>query len=280
VRRRSAGTSGRAVATLAAVAAALCVAVVVGPPWLAARGPDADLADHRHLTEALRGGFVEYWRSGDRDLSPALARVVDYWFRFHLAKALIAAILLVVLVALGRLLWSAFLRAGGLGAGRRAAPAAAGVLVTLLALVSLLVVMANVQGVVAPFASLLPMLTDGGADGEQAATLTEVRQQLAAYRGAGAPPAVAVMVDDFALYHAAMVVIGAIVAVGFVVACVASWTRRARTASSDTRARRLLASFGLLSALPALAAIVLVTANATVAADPAPALLALFDGGW
>jgi hypothetical protein len=74
------------------------------------------------------------------------------------AKAVIAAILLIVL---GVLLWKAFLSAAGLGAGKRSALASAGVLVMMPALFSLVVVMANVQGAAAPFASLLPMLADG-----------------------------------------------------------------------------------------------------------------------
>src|SRR6185295_15066159 len=106
-----------------------------------------------------------------------LERVVDYWFRYHVAKAVIATILLIVLVALGVLLWKAFLRAGGLGAGRRVALASAGVLVTMLAVFSLAMVMANIQGAVAPFASLLPMLTDGPTDGELAGTLDQVTQR-------------------------------------------------------------------------------------------------------
>jgi hypothetical protein len=269
------------VPALAALAAVLCAAVVVGPPRLAAGRSDGRLADHRHLTEAFRAAFAGYWRSGDRDLSPGLARVVDYWFRFHVAKASIAAVLLVVLVALGVLLWNAFVRTGGLGRRRRAALASAGVLVTALAMVSLAVVMANLQGVVAPFASLLPMLMEGAPDGELAPTLAQVRQGLATAPGAGGrtAPALQVMIDDFGLYHVAMAVIGTVVGVVLVVLSVVSWTRFRRTASSDRRARRVWASFGALSVSLLLFAILLVVANVTVAADPAPALLALFDGG-
>ncbi|MBO4209944.1 hypothetical protein GSF22_28715, partial [Micromonospora echinofusca] len=152
---RSTGVPGRVLATLGALAVLLATAFVVAPPVLAGR-PGGGFADRRHLSEALRGAFVGYWRSGDPDLSPALTRVVDYWLRYHLAKAVIAALLLAVLVALGIRLGRAFRRDGGPGAGRRGALASAGIVVTVLASFSLALVMANVQGAVAPFASLLP----------------------------------------------------------------------------------------------------------------------------
>src|SRR5687768_3628962 len=118
---RSADFSGRALATLAALAAALGAAFVVAPATLAASGPGGGFADQRHLTEALRPAFVEYWRSGDRELSPALAGVVDYWLRYHVAKAVIAAVLLTVLVVLGTRLWTALLNVAGPAPGRRIA---------------------------------------------------------------------------------------------------------------------------------------------------------------
>jgi hypothetical protein len=61
---------------------------------------------------------------------------------------------------------------------------------------------------------------------------------------------------------------------------VASWKRCARTEASERRARRVFRSFGLLSALLSLAVAVVAVANITVTADPAPALLGLFEGGW
>lgn len=266
---------------LTALAVALAAAFVVAPRTLAA-SRSGGFVDERSLVEALREAFVEYWSSGDRDFSPGLERVVDYWVRYHVAKAVIAAILLMVLVALGVLLWKAFLRAGGLGAGRRAALASAGILVTMLALFSLVMVMANVQGVVAPFASLLPMLAIGATDGELADTLDQVRQRLADSLSAGdrTPPALEVMISDFSRYHVALAVVAAIVTVALIGMSVGLWKRLARTGSSDRRTRRVLGSFGVLSALLSLLVIVVVVANTTNAADPAPGLLAFFEGGW
>jgi hypothetical protein len=148
------------------------------------------------------------------------------------------------------------------------------------ALVSLAAVMANVQGAIAPFASTMPMLVDGPTDGALGDTLAQVRQRLAsAGQGDQTSPALDVMTDDFARYHVAMAVIASMVAVALIGLSVALWTRFSR-ARSDRRTRRVLGSFGVLSGLLSLLVIVLAVANATTAANAAPALLAHFDGGW
>ena len=277
---RTAGIPGRVVALLAVLAVALAAAFVAAPRVLASIGPGGGFAGRRDLVHALRESFIGYWRSGDRDLSPGMDRVVEYWFRYHLAKAAIAALLLIVLVTLGARAWQAFLRAGSGGTAQRFALASAGVVVTMLALLSLLVVMANLQGAVAPLSSLLPMLTDGATGTRLTGTLHQVRQGLARSPGTDGPPALHVMISDFALYHVAMVVIAAIVAAVFIGISALLWKRFARREPSGRRARRLLGSFAVLSALLSLAMIVLAVANTTVAVHPAPALLTFFQGGW
>lgn len=279
---RFAAAPGRALATLVAVAASLVAAFVVAPPVLAGGGSAGGFADERHLIDAVRAAFVGYWRSGSRDLTPDLDRIVDYWFQFHLVKAATAAILLIVLVVLGVLIWKAFVRGGGLRTGKGAAQASSGVLVTILALVSSAALMANVQGAATPFASLFPMLTDGAPDAELAATLDQARQRLAESPGVGGrtPPALEVMISGFSWYHVAMVVIASIVAVVLIGTSVVLWTRFARMGTSDGRERRVVGSFGVLAVVLSLAVIVLVVANATTAADRGPALLALLEGGW
>lgn len=279
---RSGGTPGRALAMLSALAVILTAAFVAAPRLLAARGADGGFAGQGDLVESLRESFTGYWSSGTGDLSPSLERVVDYWFRYHLAKAAIAAVLLVVLTVLGVRVWKAFARAGGQGMAKRAALALAGVLVTMLALTSLLAVMANIQGAAAPFASLLPMLTAGATGARLSGTLDQVRRQLADYPGVGGhtTPALEVMVSDFSRYHVAMAVIAAIVAAVLVGVSAVLWRRFAGTDRSARRARRVLGSFGVLSALLALAMVVIAVANTATAAGPAPALLAFFEGGW
>lgn len=279
---RSVVLPGRAVAGLVVLALALVAAFVVAPGALAASSSGGGFVERRSLIEAVRGAFVEYWASGDIGFPPALVGVVDYWFRYHVAKGLIAAVLLVVLSALGIHLCRGFLSAAGIGLGRRVALALACAFVSMLALFSLLIVVANIQGAVAPFASLLPMLVVGPMDGELATTLDQVKQRLGDFPGAGHqnPPALEVMVREFSQFHVAMAVLAAVVAVVFVGMSVLLWKRFARTRSSDGRTRGLLGSFGVLSGLFLLVMIVLAVANATTAADPAPALLAFFEGGW
>jgi hypothetical protein len=233
---RSASVPGRALATLAALVAVLAAAFVVAPPRLAASGPAADLADQGHLVAAFRTAVVGYWHSGDRNYPPALQHVVDYWFRFHLIKGGIAALLLIVLGALTVLLWRTFLRADGLGTGSRAALVSAGTAAPMLALSALAVVMANLQGAMAPFA--------------------------------------------FARYHAALAVIAAVVVVALLSLSVMFWRSFARVGSTDRRTRRVLGWFGVFSSLSSLIVAVLVVANTGTATDPAPALLALFNGGF
>ncbi|WP_205718030.1 hypothetical protein [Actinomadura soli] len=261
---------------------ALAAAFVVAPRFLAGVGPGSGFTGERDLVEALRTSFTGYWSSGDRDLSPGMESVVDYWFRYHLAKAAIAALLLIVLVALGVRVWKTFAKADGLGTGKSVALASTGVLVTMLALFSLVAVMANLQGVVAPYASMLPMLTADATDAQLTGTLDQIRRQLADSPGTDGhtAPALQLMIDDFARYHVAMAVIAAIVAAALIAVSAVLWRWFARTERSDRRTRRVLGSFGVLSALLALAGIVVAVANTTTAADPTPALHAFFQNGW
>ncbi|MFJ3493677.1 hypothetical protein ACIPPJ_08745 [Streptomyces sp. NPDC086091] len=299
---RSAGPPARVPAVLGGLAVVLLAAFVLAPGPLASIGTDGSLAERDGLVAAVREVFVGYWRSGGPGFSPELERVVDYWFRYHMVKAVLAALLLAVFAALGTHLWRAFLRAGavdadgagkttgatgrGTRAGRRVALASGGTLVTGLGLLSLLTVMANIQGAAAPFSSLLPLLPTGARDRELSGTVGEVRRGLAgsaSESGAARPPALTVMVDDFSRYHVAMAVIATVVALTLVVLAVRLVAaRRGLTAAhpADLRTRRLLTVFGALTAVTALAVSVVVAANTTTAADPAPALLAFFDGGW
>ncbi|MFD7493644.1 hypothetical protein ACFV8T_14715 [Streptomyces sp. NPDC059832] len=267
---------------LVALAVVLVPAFVIAPRPLATSMSDGGFDDRRKLIDSFSESFVGYWSSGDRNFSPDLENVVDYWLHYHVVKAVIAAILLIVFIALGVHLWKAFLRAGGLKAGSRAALASAGAVVTVLALCSLAAVMANIQGATAPLSSLLPMLPIHASHGELADTLDQVRQLLADYPNTGdrTPPALEVMVGDFSRYHAVIAVAATAVAVVLAGMSGASWKRFARTGASDRRTRRVLRSFGLLSALLSLAVIVVAVANTATTANPAPALLAFFKGGW
>lgn len=217
------------------VALLLGLAFVLAPRWIAAR-----FADEGAIRAALGAAYPEYRLAGERAFTPALQAVVDYWFRYHLVKAVAAVALVVVLAVLLR--WS----------GNTAAKVVAGVL----ALGALAPAAANIQGATAPFAALLPMLPDA----ELAAA---GRDSSSGERS----PALAVMIDDFARYHAVLAVLAAVVALGFLAAGIALFAKRAL----------LLGGIGIVLALGIGTVAV---ANAGTARDPEPGLAALFDGGW
>ncbi len=279
---KSAGIPGRALAALIALVAGLAVAFVVAPPRLAAGGTASDLADHGRLVAAFRTAVVGYWRSGDANYPPALQRVVDYWLRFHLIKGGIALLVLIALVTLTALLLRTYLRADGLGTGSRAALVSAGAAGPVPALFALAVVMANVQGALAPFSSLMPMLMEGRPDAGLAATLTQAREQLSGTHRTGGytPPALDRMVTDFAWYHAAMAIVTAVVVIALLGLSVMFWRGFARAGSTDRRARWVWGWLGVFTALSALIMVVVLVANAGTAMDPAPALLGLFNGSF
>ncbi|MEV4281915.1 hypothetical protein [Actinoplanes xinjiangensis] len=231
------------------LAVVLAGAFVAVPPLLAPRRSEAA------LTGAVRDAVAEYWLSGAREFPPALAGLVEYWTGYHLIKAVTAGLLLIVLVVLA------------VRAGRRPALAS---LAAVPALFAAALVMANVQGALAPFASLLPMAVGGGAP----SALEPARENLAGSLASGASPApaVEVMVADFAYYHVAMVVIAAVVAVALAVVSWSFWKRPAVMPG-----RRWWA---VSSAVAALLVSVIAVANTGTAADPAPALLAFLGGGW
>jgi hypothetical protein len=276
---RSTPVPVRSLATLSALVVGLGVAFVVVPPWLATRGSAHDLANRHRLGIAVRRAVAGYWRSGDRGFPPALQQIVDYWFRFHLIKAGIAALGLITLGTLAVLLWRTFQQAGALRASGRAGLVAAGTGVSVLALGALTAVMANLQGAVAPFASLLPLLMDGTPDARVARVLAQARSQLAgSHLTSGyTPPALDVMVSDFSRYHVALAVMAAVAALVLLGLSAVSWRTFARAGSAQ---RRVWAWFGASSAVLSLAALVLLVANLSVVREPAPALLSLFSGGF
>ncbi|WP_123666290.1 hypothetical protein [Actinocorallia herbida] len=258
---------------LALVAVASAWAFVVAPRVLAGVGTGTGFGGRAELVEAMSASFDGYWASGRREPAAGLASVIEYWARYHVAKAALAGMLLAVFGLLAVRLWRAYARSGGSGRGRRAALASGGGAAAGLAVFALVTVMANVQGAITPFASLLPMLP---ADG----TLAEARRNLAAAPGGPHPPALDLMIEDFARYHAVMAVIAAVVAAALLLGGALLWRATARTERSARSARRVLGTFGILAALLAAALVVVAVANTGTAADPSPAFLAFLEGGW
>ncbi|MER5712956.1 tat (twin-arginine translocation) pathway signal sequence [Streptomyces sp. NPDC042898] len=262
----------RQIGILAVVTAALLAAFFVVPNSLAHQGVDTG-----NIRAAFRSGMVGYWESGSQDFPRQLEAAVAFWFRFHLVKAGVSALLLAATVALGVVLRRQWRRAAVDRPGRVLLVPPA-LLVALLGPFALVGLVANVQGATAPFASLLPLLTNGGADGELATTLAQIRQQLADYPAGAHAPALTAMVSDLALYHAVLAAMAALVTVALAAIAVVQW--RQHRATSDGRSRRAMKLGITVSVLLSGVVFVVALANTTTATHSAEALAGLFNGGW
>ncbi|WP_043506122.1 hypothetical protein [Streptomyces glaucescens] len=265
-------TPRRRLGTLTALAAATLLAFFVAPNALA-RDSSVSTAN---VSDTFRQGFVAYWRSGSGDLPDRLETAVAFWFRFHLVKAGVSALLLAVAVALGVVLWRQVRQRTG-GWPARVRLGLSWVSAAALGLFALVALVANVQGAAAPFASLLPMLTSGGADGELAATLAEVRHQADASPSPRHSPALTVMAGDFAVYHAVLATMAAALTCALAVTGVVLWKRSRTSAEGRSRRTTVLAA---VSSLLAAAWLVIAFANVTNAVNSQQALARFFAGGW
>jgi type II secretory pathway component PulF len=254
-------------------AGALTVAVVLAPFPLASVWRDGGYPNRAELVDSLSAAVVHFWSTDATATGPDLALPVAFWLRFHLVKAVLATLLLVVLVLLGRRTWGAYTRTTT--AGRRVAVGGLAAAEGLLALLALLVTVANLQGAVAPLSSALGLLPLGAPDPALARTTEEIRQALA---GGTPGPALQSLLADFTRYHVAMVVLGALVTAGLLASAVALWRRRVRMPAAHPRGRGLLALAAGALLLTAAFFAVVTAGNASTVADPAPALLAFFHG--
>jgi hypothetical protein len=258
---------------LTVVAAALTAAVVLVPFPLAAalsgggyRGPEA-------LREAVTTGFVRFWSSGSGALGPDLAAAADFWARFHVVKAVLAAALLGVLLVLVPRLW----RAGAdAGRPRRWGLRAAATGTASLLVLSLLVLVANVQGALAPLSSVLGVMPLGAPTGDLAATVDRARDAVAT---ASPSPVAATLLDDFTRYHAVMAVLGAVVTVALLAATAVLLRRRSRTARTERPRRRVLVAAAVGMLLLAAFFAVTTAANLGTARHPSAALVGFLGGG-
>ena len=255
-------------------AAALLAAVVLVPFPAASAWQGGGYRDLAALRDAVGSGLVRFWSTGGGQIGPDLGRAADFWARFHVVKAALAAALLAVLVVLLARAWRAAVHAAD--RGRRMRTALVGAVTAPLAVLALLVLVANLQGAVAPLSSVLGVLPLAAPHGELAVTVAHVRRSLAT---GTRTPAQDVLVHDFAVYHLSMAALGLLVMIGLLVVAVVLWRRRAAVPATDRRWRRVLA-FGAV-ALLVLAGLfaVVAAANAGTAAHPVPALLGFFEGG-
>lgn len=255
-------------------AATLLVALVALVPFpLASALSGGRYGDLDALRDGVTRGFVQLWATGDGRWGE-LSATADFWARFHVVKATLSTVLLVVLCILLARVWRASTEV--VGRGRRWSLALLGLGAGGLAVVSLLAVVANLQGAVAPLSSVLGVLSFADPNGPLVPAVEQARQVV----GSGASTAAAeVLRGDFVRYHAVMAVLGAAVTVGLVAAAVVLWRRRRRTSRVARAWRRVLATgaFGLLLLASAFA--VVTAANVSTALRPSTALLGLLAGG-
>jgi hypothetical protein len=269
-------TRSRGLTALTAAAGVLTAEVVLVPFPLATALPGGGYPGPDALREAVTGGFVRFWATGNGALGPDLAAAADFWARFHVVKAALAGALLGVLLVLLPRLWRSSVRADG-GPRRWGLRALVAGTASLLVL-SLLVFVANVQGALAPLSSVLGVLPLGAPTGALATTVDEARDSIAGAT-ASPSPAAAALLDDFARYHAVMAALGAVVTLVLLAGAAMALRRRSRTARDGMPGRRALtvATGGLL----VLAAFFAVTtaANLGTARHPVAALVGFLGGG-
>ncbi|MFG1603542.1 hypothetical protein [Actinoplanes sp. NPDC049265] len=221
-------------AALLTAAVVLAAAFFLIPLWLSPARPDD-----------FPRAFVTYWSTGGPGFPPSLQQLVDDQFRYHLARVSTALPLLAVLAAL-----AARLR-------RYRLPLA------VLAFAAAVLLIADVQGAVSPFGTLLPNLATGPTGTDVTAALTQVRDELA---HGPASPALDVMLEQYVRWHVVKAALVALLAAALIALSVPAWRRH-----------RLLT---LLTAAPAAAALVVVAANVSTIADPGPPFLLLLQGSW
>jgi hypothetical protein len=246
-------------ATVGFTAAAFLVpwhaaSAITGLAWA---GPD-DLAGS--VGHALVADWASAVPAPGGQASSALTDPTRFWRWFHLVKAALALAALVTATVL--VIRARRARRASSSAARRFAWAAATALGGLVAALSVVLVVANVQGAFAPLSSVLSFLPSSG----RSPALVDAVTALDASIGSGHPTSTAsAIVSDFAAYHAVVAVLLALVAVLAGIATV-------RVA----RARR----WGPVAVLAATVTIVavLAAANTSTALAPTPALQSFLSG--
>lgn len=272
---------GREIPVLLGLAVALVVLFVIGPPTLAGGTYGRSFVDNGALVDATRTSLVAFWGSGTGELPPALRSAADYWVRYHVVKAVIAALLAAVLLVLALRAWRTLAGPDDLGRGRTVALTVSAAGAAGLAAIVVVVVLVNVQGALAPLSSLLSLLGPGERSGDVAATIDQIRGALSSPAGAPAGPQAAALeriVDDFARYHAVFAALAAAAAAGLVVLARVAVRVRASSPGLPVRARRLLRALGVGSIALALLLAVVCLANVSNATDPEEGLRIFFAG--
>jgi hypothetical protein len=273
-RRLLSGRDRAAAQVLAALTVLLAAGFVLAPKALTGPGHNSG----HSLSAAAIQAFTAYWQSGRSSYPPALADLVGYWRCYHLVKAGFAVALTIALCWLAHILWRSLLRAGRLRPATTTAAVVTGSAVTALAFGSVLVVMATVQGALAPFSSLVSLLPVGDGDPALTTAAGQIRRDLAERRAVPrAPATLGAIIDDFQRYHAVLAVQAAVLAVVLIGLSMLVWRRASTTGQAVPRAKTLLRLLAAAFALLTVLVIVVCAANCSTALNPDPALRLVFD---
>lgn len=246
----------------------------VGPKWLTPLLDPSDISDRLELEQAVDRGFTHFWKNdGERS---ALREAIRFWSTYHLLKLLFAALIVAVAVSLSARLFD---RAKGAGSQTMAslwsvATAFAGATGAFFSLL----VLANLQGLVAPIASLLPTLV-ASPDPESARVVNDAQRLLPVSDAARSTRPLHVLIHDFTRFHVVLAIGAAVLAVGLLLTSLAAWRRARRTMTSERRIRSMYRWLAASSGTAALALGLLAVVNSATAAAPLKPLAALLAGG-
>jgi hypothetical protein len=206
------------------------------------------------LAAAAESAFLRADLHGRVADSTSLAELTAQWREFHVVKALLAGVLVVALGALA------------VAVRQRSLALQSGVVLWLFG--ALTVLFANVQGAVAPLASLASLLPTGQGHEQLAGVLGRLREDVEADAPRPAPGIAGELLHDFTVYHAVLALLSAAAAAVLVTVSV-----RALLAKQ----RRWILQASLFGAGGGFF-LVLALANTSTWIDPVPALVATLDG--
>jgi hypothetical protein len=254
---------------LVAAGVASMVAFVLAPAALLG-GRYGSFRQEAALRDGVGRGLVEFWRAGGPEYPALLARLVDYWFRWHAIKVAISSLMLIVFVLLAAALWRGYLRGGG-------ARAVGAIAATSFAVLAVGLLLLNIQATAVPLVALLPLLSGGAHGGDLARTLREVRDGVNRPAGPhGGSPALSVLLGEVERYHWVMVAAAGAVVLATGLASAILWRRRG---AGSARAGFMRKALSVILAVTATLLLTVVAYSAYSAADPGGALLALLGGG-
>jgi uncharacterized Tic20 family protein len=266
----------RTTALLLTVLSALCAAgFVVGPRALTGPAP----THGRSLSTATSRAFTAYWQSGRRGYPAAFADLVGYQRGYHLAKAAFALVLAILLGRLALVVWRAVLRAGRLRPATTATAAVSASTATALAFATVLAMLINVRGLLAPFGSVVGMLPIGHGDAALTTAATQISHDLAtSATRRHAPPTLDAILDNYVRFHVVAVVLSAGLTVVLLALAVLTWRRCPTDGPAARRAKVMSRLLGAEFAVLALIVLVIFAANVSTVLNPIPGLKPFFDG--